>query len=253
MEDLKICTVQSNLYWEDKAKNLEMFEKHLEKVQNTDLIVLPEMFSTGFTMNAEQFAEEMNGPTVQWMKDLAAKKKSMIIGSIIIKDDGQYYNRCICIGANSEVITYDKRHLFSMGDEHLHYTPGTQNLNIELNGWRLRIIVCYDLRFVKCTQNSSVDPYDALICIANWPDKRIMHWDVLLKARAIENQAYVVGLNRYGKDASDLMHSGHSSIVSPFGELEYVSEHEDVHVHTLSQFELKLNRRQFPFLKDMHK
>ncbi len=253
MDDLKVCTVQSNLYWEDKSKNLKMFEKHLENVDQVDLIVLPEMFSTGFSMNAAQFSEAMDGPTVQWMKSMCMQKRAAILGSIIIKDHDQYFNRCVCVQESGDVLFYDKQHLFSMGEEHLHYTSGKQNLNVEIKGWQVRIIICYDLRFSNTTQNNQAKPYDALVCIANWPDKRIAHWDVLLKARAIENQSYVIGLNRYGTDASDLMHSGHSSIVSPFGELEYFTEKEEVNIHTLSAFELKLNRRQFPFIKDMKK
>lgn len=252
MQELKVSTIQSHLYWEDKSKNLEMFENLIENIsEDSDVILLPEMFNTGFSMNSTQLYEEMNGKLIQWMKRMAAKKNAAIAGSAIIKEGDHYYNRLLWVDEEGNINHYNKRHLFGLGDEHKHYTAGEEKLHIDYRGWRLNLAVCYDLRFPVWLRNTKENPYDVLIIVANWPEKRIEHWDALLKARAIENQAYVIGVNRIGMDGNEIPHVGHTSVYHPFGTLEYQSDKSDVHTHTLSKYELELNRRQFPFLKDM--
>ncbi len=249
MELLKVTIIQSELYWEDKLKNLKMFEEKIISLnESPDIIVLPEMFSTGFSMNSEGLAESMDSDTVNWMIKTSKKTNAAICGSIIIRENEKHYNRFIWVDPNGNIQFYNKRHLFSMGEEHKHYTSGSENILIQYKGWRIRPIVCYDLRFPVWCRNT--DDYDALIVVANWPDKRISHWDTLIKARAIENQSYVIAANRIGQDPNDLSYTGHSSIVDPFGDTIYFSNNSDVSVQTISLDKLKLIRRQFPFLKD---
>ena len=250
MSDLKITIIQPNIHWEDIQKNLIMFAEKIKNIgEHTDLIVLPEMFSTGFTMNAEALAEDMNGSTMQWMKDIANKSNAAITGSVIIKENGKFYNRLLWVQPDGTYSFYDKKHLFSMGDEDDTFTKGTKKLIVEWKGWKICPLVCYDLRFPEWCRNN--EGYDLLIISASWPDKRIMHWDILLKARAIENQAYVVGANRYGKDENNLVYTGNSAAISPYGDVLYFSSGEEsVKTITLSMDNLKLLRRQYPFLKD---
>jgi predicted amidohydrolase len=229
-----------------------MFDSLLKKLsEDTDLILLPEMFATGFSMKAEELYEEMDGECVAWMKQVAIEKKCAIAGSMIIKEGTKYYNRLVFVQADGAIQTYDKRHLFSMGDEHHHYSAGTEPLIVEYKGWKLNMNVCYDLRFPNWLRNTKENAYDALIILANWPEKRMEHWDSLLKARAIENQCYVIGVNRIGEDGNGIPHIGHTSVYHPFGTNEYISERAEIHTHVLSAHNLTLNRRQFPFLKDM--
>ncbi len=251
MKDLSITTIQADLHWEDKEQNLKMFEKYIESIQeSTDLIILPEMFSTGFSMRAEELAENMNETTVQWMKNIAIRKNAAITGSIIIKDGSHYYNRLIWTEPNGLVMHYDKRHLFGMGDENKHYSSGQSKLIVDYKGWKINLNICYDLRFPVWLRNSKVDPYDLLVFVANWPEKRIEHWDALLRARAIENQCYVVGVNRTGMDGNSIHHTGNTSVIHPFGNILYSSSDAEHNTILLSKHELELNRRQFPFLRD---
>lgn len=251
MNDLNISTIQADLQWEDKSKNLKMFDAYLENIEKTDLIILPEMFNTGFSMNAEALAEDMNGETVSWMKYKAKEKDAAICGSLIIGENGNFYNRLLFVEPSGKIQKYDKRHLFSMGDEHKYFRAGEENLIINYKNWRLNLIICYDLRFNEGIRNSKINPYDVLIIVANWPEKRIEHWDVLIKSRAIENQCYVVGVNRTGNDGNEIFHNGHTQIVHPFGNLLYFSEESEINQLTLSQHDLQFNRRAFPFLKDI--
>ncbi len=251
MNDLIITTIQADLQWEDKSKNLKMFDAYLENIEKSDIIVLPEMFNTGFSMNADVLAESMNDATVQWMCNTSARLDSAICGSLIIKENGKYYNRLLFVEPSGKISSYDKIHLFSMGDEHKYFSAGSKNLQLEYKGWKINPIVCYDLRFNEGIRNTSTDPYDVIIVVANWPEKRIEHWDVLLKARAIENQCYVVGVNRTGEDGNNIFHSGHSQIVHPFGNLLYFSEESEINTITLSRQDLVFNRRAFPFIKDI--
>jgi predicted amidohydrolase len=250
MNDLTITTVQAALHWEDKSKNLKMFDAMLENIENTDLIILPEMFNTGFTMRASDFAEHMNGDTVSWMFEKSKEHNAAICGSLIINDDGKYFNRLLFVEPNGNINQYDKRHLFSMGDEDKYYNAGTRSLIIDYKSWQINLVICYDLRFPEGIRNTRENPYDLAIIVANWPDKRIEHWDILLRARAIENQCYVIGVNRTGLDGNDIMHSGHTQVVHPFGNLLYISDVSEVNNLVLSRNELKFNRRAFPFIKD---
>ena len=214
-EQLKVSILQSNIFWEDKLANLKYFEKKIDKISQTDLIVLPEMFTTGFTMNPEPLAETMDGKTVNWMLDLASEKKSLIVGSVIIEDDSYYYNRLIAAFPNGTLQYYDKRHLFTLANEHQHYTAGTDQLLINYKGWKIFPLICYDLRFPVWARNTV--NYDVLIYIASWPKIRIAAWDTLLKARAIENMCYTIGVNRVGVDANDFEYPGHSVVLDAFG------------------------------------
>lgn len=255
MNDITITLVQSSLFWENIDSNLNQFSKKLEHIDQTDLIILPEMFNTGFSMNAQDLAEVMNVKTMIWMKEMANKYKCVITGSIIIKEKDSYYNRLIWMRADGSYETYDKRHLFGLGEEDKTYTAGKERLIVDLNGWNICPMICYDLRFPVWSRNIKQGDdaeYDLLIYTANWPQRRIHHWNALLPARAVENQCYVVGLNRVGNDGNDIPHSGDSQVIDPNGtRLYYLSEEkEGIHTLTLSAFELKQYRRAFPFLKD---
>ena len=249
MDQLKVTIIQSNLYWEDKLKNRKMFAEKINKfTENTHVFVLPEMFNTGFTMQAAQFAEDMNGETITWMRELAMAKNAVIAGSLIIKENNQYFNRFIWMQPDGQSIAYDKKHLFSMADEPKIFTPGHQQITIDYLGWKIKPIVCYDLRFPTWCRNTA--DYDVLLVVANWPSKRITHWDALLKARAIENQCYVVACNRVGLDANEIEHNGHSAVLDPYGEELYFTDEASIENIDLSKAHLQLIRRQYPFLKD---
>lgn len=277
MSHLTFTIIQTYLHWEDKAANLQMLEHKISSMQHaTQIIVLPEMFNTGFSMKPEEFAEDMNGPTIQWMKRIAAEKKVIITGSVMMKEtdeNGQvlFYNRLIWMLPNGECGIYDKRHLFAYADEDKHYTAGTKRLIASVNGWKINLQVCYDLRFPVWarqtpqristsldTESKSFDSaqdlapeYDVLIYVANWPEKRIHAWKTLLMARAIENQCYVIGVNRTGKDGNDFYYSGNSMVADAMGEVLYEKEHEeDVYTITLSKEKLQDIRTKLPFLKD---
>lgn len=251
MNDLTITTIQAALHWEDKSKNLKMFESMFENIEKTDLIVLPEMFNTGFTMNAEHLAESIDGDTIKWMQAISKKLQTAICGSLIIIENNQYYNRLVFIAPDAQIQFYDKQHLFSMGEEDKHYTAGNESLIIKYKDWKIKLIICYDLRFPEIIRNTKHDPYDIAIVIASWPDKRVEHWDILLRARAIENQAYIVGVNRTGFDVNEVYHSGHTQVIHPFGNILYISDETEINTIVLSNKELLLNRRAFPFLKDI--
>lgn len=232
--DLKVTIIQTELHWESVAENLNMFSEKIAAItEKTDLIVLPEMFNTGFSMQSETLSEVMNGETVSWMIAQSKKKDAVLIGSLIIEEEGMFYNRLVWVEPNGALQTYDKRHLFRMANEHAHFTGGTERLIITYKGWRICPLVCYDLRFPVWARNKklSVDKnqapnypadnssaYDLLIYIANWPEVRKAPWSKLLDARAIENQCYVVGVNRVGKDGKGFSYSGNSVIINPKGE-----------------------------------
>jgi omega-amidase len=278
MSGLTITTIQTNLFWEDKTANLQLLEEKINNIkQKTEIIVLPEMFTTGFSMKPELLAETMEGETVQWMKRIAAEKKIILTGSVIISDrdpaalSGQtgtvrpaYYNRLIWMLPNGQYGVYDKRHRFGYAGEDDQYTAGTKRLIASVKGWKINLLVCYDLRFpVWARQTSPPNPsplvergetapeYDILIYVANWPEKRIAAWKILLQARAIENQCYVVGVNRVGKDANDIYYSGESMIIDPMGEVLYTKKDaEDIFTLTLDKSHLQMVRDKLPFLKD---
>jgi predicted amidohydrolase len=251
MPDLTITLIQTELHWEDVAANLRRFDRLIDSLQvATDLIVLPEMFTTGFSMNADALAEDMNGRTVAWLRNTARHTAAAVVGSIIVADNGRFYNRLCWADPNGEVATYDKKHLFRYAGEDKVYTAGSASLLVELNGWKIRPFVCYDLRFPAWTRNVN-STYDLALFVANWPQRRAEHWKLLLQARAIENQAYVIGVNRIGTDGNGLYHSGDSSVIDPVGNILFRSAHAPC-VFTLSLERGRLDdyRQSFPAWKD---
>jgi omega-amidase len=251
MDNLKITIFQGYLFWENIDKNLQNITLRLSSIrEKTDLIILPEMFNTGFTMSAELLAEPMDGKTMQWMQQVAKKYDCVVTGSIIITEDDKFYNRLIWMQADGTYKHYDKRHLFALGKEHHTYTAGTEKLIVELKGWKICPVICYDLRFPVWLRNRDAD-YDMLIVVANWPEKRALHWRTLIPARAVENQSYVIGVNRVGHDGNEVYHSGDSTCISPNGDVVYYKrDEEDVYTFTINPAELIKIRRALPFLKD---
>lgn len=254
LQSLTISLIQPDLFWEDKDANMHMFESRINSIsQKTELIVLPEMFTTGFSMNAGKLAETMDGITMKWLSEISRKKKTAITGSIIIEEDGHFFNRLVLMLPNGQFYHYDKRHLFSYAQEHNHYKAGDKKLIGNINGWKMNLQVCYDLRFPVWARQPS-DPelqYDIYINVANWPAKRRRAWRTLLAARAIENQCYSIGVNRVGTDGNNHAYSGDSSIIDPFGEVIWTSEKEEsVCTYTFEKPPLREARSHFPFLKD---
>jgi omega-amidase len=247
---MKIALIQSDLYWEDIAENRNNFESKINQIDsNVDLIVLPEMFSTGFTMNAVEVAETMEGETILWMKSLAKQKNCAITGSLIIKENNQYYNRMLFVFPSGEIQYYDKRHLFSLAGEDQTYTSGTEKVIVDYLGWKICLQICYDLRFPVFARN--IENYDLLIYVANWPKVRTNAWDILLKARAVENLSYVVGVNRLGIDANNYEHIGHSQVVDFLG--NYIlepQETQNVFVVELDKNIMLETRKKLDFLSD---
>lgn len=217
MWDLTVTLIQTELFWEDIPANLAAFDKKIDAIaEKTDLIILPEMFTTGFSMNAAKLAETMTGSAVSWILAKSKAKHADIMGSVIIEENGKYYNRLLWAKPDGALMTYDKKHLFRMTGEHEVFTPGNKLLTVTLKGWKLRPFICYDMRFPVWNRNLG-NPYDLAVYIANWPERRASHWKLLMPARAVENQCYVIGVNRVGKDGNDLDHSGDSSIIDPMG------------------------------------
>jgi len=251
MQDLMVSFIQTDLYWEDTHRNLSRFETKIKQITGrTDILVLPEMFNTGFTMNVKPFAESMDGSTMSWLKEKAARNETVIITSLIIEEENRYYNRLVMVRPDTSVEFYDKRHLFRMADEHQVFSSGEEMLTVNINGWNIRPFVCYDLRFPVWTRNQN-NAYDVAIFIANWPDRRINHWMTLLKARAIENQAFVVGVNRIGKDGMGIEYSGASCVIDPLGKDLIQKRMEDtLETMRLSHSVLKSYREKFPVWKD---
>lgn len=276
MPPLTFTLVQTALHWEDKKANLEMLEQKIASVKGkTQVVVLPEMFSTGFSMKPESLAEDMNGNTVQWMKRVAAENRVIVTGSVIIGESGRagnasgdgenstgdqtgkptYYNRLIWMLPNGQYGYYNKRHLFGFAGEDKHYTAGTERLIASANGWRINLQVCYDLRFPVWARNkvegNGEPEYDVLIYVANWPQRRSTAWKTLLQARAIENQCYVIGVNRVGEDGAGIYHSGDSTVIDPLGEVLYhKADEEDLFTVTLDKTKLEEVRERFPFWRD---
>lgn len=250
MKNLRITTVQSELTWENISANLLRFEAKLADLKGkTDLIILPEMFTTGFSMQPKKLAETMFGQTMNWFAEQAKKLKAVITGSFIAQENGQYFNRLIWMRPDGTFSKYDKRHLFTLAKEHNHYAAGKDRLIVELNGWKICPLICYDLRFPVWARNNV--GYDLLLFVANWPITRSHHWKSLLTARAIENQTYTIGVNRVGKDGSDYIYSGDSSIIDYSGNiLHQVSNREDIFTMTLSLDEQMAFRTRLNFLPD---
>jgi predicted amidohydrolase len=264
MSSLNITLVQTDLHWEDKSANLQMLE---EKLSNYDksghIIILPEMFTTGFSMNPTALAERMDGASVTWMKRMAIQKKSILTGSVIIEEEDaagrkKFFNRMIWMMPNEQFGCYDKRHLFGFAGEDMHYTAGEKRKIFSVNGWKILPQICYDLRFpvwsrqqITKNEHECIPEYDLIIYVANWPEKRKHAWRSLLIARAIENQCYVIGVNRIGIDGNNNNHSGNSMVISPLGEI--IIEHEStasIETVSLSKSTLDESRNKFPFLRD---
>ncbi|GAB7256011.1 amidohydrolase [Polaribacter sp. OB-PA-B3] len=215
--ELKVAGIQADLAWENPKENITFFEEKINTLnKDIDLIVLPEMFTSGFTMQPENVAEPMNGFSVSWMQEMAQKHQIAICGSLVITENDKFYNRFIFVHPNKELETYNKRHSFTLAGENKVYTSGVERIIINYKGWRICPLICYDLRFPVWARNT--DNYDLLIFMANWPVARIKAWETLLKARAIENMSYVVGVNRAGKDANNYEYSGNSLIIDFLGE-----------------------------------
>jgi omega-amidase len=289
MSTLTITTIQSDLRWESKAANLQRFEELINGIgEPTEIVVLPEMFSTGFIMKPGHLAETMDGPTMAWMKTIAAQKRVILTGSIIIEESGHYFNRLIWMLPNGHYGYYDKRHRFAFAGENEQYSAGHKRLVASVKGWKVLLMVCYDLRFpvwsrqtpepgrahesayadgptgemaARRAEGSNAESdnesgvagleYDLLLYVANWPERRSLAWKTLLQARAIENQCYVVGVNRVGMDGNNIYHSGDSTVVDPLGEILYqVSNKETVSTHILQRERLEEVRGRFPFWRD---
>jgi len=248
MKNLKITIIQPDIIWEDPQANLEKYSKWLEDIEGTDVIIFPEMFTTGFSMHPEKLKESMDGISVKWMQHVAAEKAAAISGSLIIIDGGKIFNRALWVFPNGEISIYDKRHLYSMGQEHLHYTAGTKKEIVNYKGWKLCPQICYDLRFPVFARN--IEDYDVVFYMANWPSPRHHVWKNLLVSRAIENQAYCFGINRVGTDGMGLSYNGDSVFVSPKGIAEFMGENESIQTFSLSYNELHLFRKKFPLLND---
>lgn len=251
MENLKITIIQPDIIWEDIKSNLEKYSEIINGIDSTDVIVLPEMFTTGFSMNPKMLKEKMDGNSVKWMKKTAAEKNASVVGSLIIEDNGKIYNRAIWVFPDGKIEFYDKRHLFTMGQEHLHYSPGKEKLIVEYKGWRFCPLICYDLRFPVWGRN--VENYDVLIYIANWPSPRHHHWKTLLVARAVENQSFCIGVNRTGIDGSGLTYLGDSCMITSKGFADFMGEVDAAQTFEISYSELHDYRKNFPFLADRDK
>ena len=247
---MKIALIQSDLYWEDASKNRKSFESKINQIDSeVNLIVLPEMFSTGFTINAPEVAETMQGETLLWLQSLAKQKNFAITGSLIIVENEKYYNRMLFVFPSGEIRYYDKRHLFSLAGEDKFYTSGKEKVIIEYLDWKICLQVCYDLRFPVFARN--VENYDLLLYVANWPKVRTNAWDTLLKARAIENLSYVVGVNRVGLDANNYEHVGHSQVVDFLGDFVLEpQETEAVFIVDLDKNAMLETRKKLDFLSD---
>ena len=250
VESLKFAIVQADLIWENIPANLQNFDELLTQVEaNTDVIVLPEMFSTGFSMESERLAEDMDGSSVRWMKNKSKELNAALVGSLVISENGKRYNRMIFTTPNGEVSYYDKKYLFKMSGEHLAYSEGSEKVILDHKGWKICLMICYDLRFPEWSRNT--ENYDVLIYSANWPDTRADHWKTLLKARAIENQSYVLGINRVGKDGNGLKYAGDTSAYDFNGtllnEIRMIQKVEHV---VANKNDLLAYRKKLPFLND---
>lgn len=255
---INFTILQSNLVWENIDANLEHFSSKITSLLTTPnhIVVLPEMFSTGYSMKPQLLAETMDGKAVQWMKQMAFAQKIILTGSVMIEEEGKFYNRLLWVLPNGQVGFYNKRHLFAYANEHEHYTAGNQQFIAQVNGFKIKCLVCYDLRFAtwasqQVKEKNEEDLFDVLLFVANWPERRNHAWKSLLVARAIENQCYVVACNRVGVDGNNINHSGDSMIINPFGEIVCtVANDEAILTQTITKESIQQIRTQFPFWKD---
>jgi predicted amidohydrolase len=248
MNDLKITIIQPDIIWENPQANLDKYSQWLENVQATDVIILPEMFTTGFSMHPEKLKETMFGPSIKWMQKMAAEKDACIVGSLIVEENNAIYNRALWVFPDGKIEKYDKRHLYTMGQEHLHYSSGNEKTIVEFKGWKFCPQICYDLRFPVFARN--LEDYDVVFYMANWPSPRHHVWKNLLISRAIENQAYCFGINRCGTDGTGLKYVGDSGCISPKGNAEFMGENENMQTFEISYSELHKFRKIFPLLND---
>ena len=257
MQNINVSIIQTSLHWENPAENLSMFSEKLKGLDpKTDLLVLPEMFTTGFSMNPSKVADSGGELALEWMRVVAAQRKLVVCGSVAVEDSGSYYNRFFWVRPDGSYEQYDKIKLFSFAGEHEVYTPGTKELIVEIKGWRIKPIICYELRFPELCRNNYQEgqgfDYDCLLVVANWPASRSHAWRVLLMGRAIENQAYVVAVNRVGEDGNGNAHSGDSVVLSPTGESisGLMPNQGGKETVLLSRCQLDGNRKQFRFWQD---
>lgn len=249
MEDLKVGIIQFDIIWQNSLRNLEVLEDILNNSGQMDLLILPEMFNTGFSMHPELIAEDEDGPALRWMLKTSVSLNTVIVGSIAIKDNGRFYNRCFVVENGVVVSRYDKHNLFTMAGEEKVYTRGMSTVHFELKGWKVKPLICYDLRFPIWCYNE--EEADLILFVANWPSARIEHWSSLLKARAIENQAFVIGVNRVGMDGTGKDHNGYSSIIGPLGDIrsEHISD-QGLFISIISREDVASFRSLFNVLKD---
>jgi predicted amidohydrolase len=249
-QNLSIAAIQTDLVWENPTANLLQLGEKLASIHKpVDIILLPEMFATGFTMQPQLFAAKMDGEEVRWMQQWAKEKNAVICGSLAVEENGRYYNRLLWVQPSGEISTYDKRHLFSLSNEQAQYTAGEERLIVEYKGWKICPLICYDLRFPVWSRNT--EEYDLLLYVANWPERRNYAWQSLLIARAIENQCYVAAVNRVGKDAHNVAHSGDTMFVDAMGVVLQHAEYMQAIVYAeLDKSELQKVRSSLPFLKD---
>ena len=253
-DKIKLALVQTDIVWESKKDNLSRYTRLIDKIETSpDIIVLPEMFLTGFSVNNISLAEGEDGITMQWMRKVSKRSNAVVTGSMIFSENNKVFNRLIWMCPSGEWQYYDKRHLFTLAGEDNHFNPGTERKIFNLHGWKILPLVCYDLRFPVWSRNS--DDYDLLIYCANWPASRMFVWDILLAARAMENQSYVCGVNRVGIDINHVQHNGGSVIINPKGEkiLSFRENEENISTCSISKKELEEFRKKFPVLKDRDK
>lgn len=253
-QKLNTALLQVDLEWEQIDRNIQLFEEKIRALsQEVDLIILPEMFTTGFSMNASPLAEPANGPTFKWMQKMASEKDAAVTGSIIVSENGKFYNRLYFVYPDGSFQKYDKRHTFTLAGEHETYDAGKERLVVEFRGWKICPLVCYDLRFPVWARNT--EDYDLLIYVANWPAARILAWDTLLRARAIENMSYCIGINRVGKDGNELEYIGHSAAYDSLGkQISKTHKAEEFsEIVELDKQHLQETRAHLKFLQDRDK
>jgi len=254
MQDLKVTLVQANQIWEDKDANFSNYLCLIESIiERTDLVVFPEMFDTGFSMNVELAQEWNSNTSVKFLVDIAVDKQFAIYTSLMVKDNNHFYNRGVFVYPSGEISFYDKRKSFGLGGEDKFYTAGKTETIVKYKDWKINLQICYDLRFPEIARNHEINgipKYDLLLYVANWPAKRSEHWKTLLKARAIENQTCVIGVNRVGQDGNNFIYSGNSTSIDALGLIECELKNESVFTTTLSKLTLTNTRTSLPFLKD---
>lgn len=248
---LTVALIQTDLVWENPAENRRLLNDKIDAISTRiDLVVLPEMFTSGFTMSPSAVAETMEGNTIEWLKQKANEKEVAIMGSLVISENDHYYNRMVCVEPSGKITQYDKRHTFTLAGEHKVYTAGKEKVIFNYKGWKICPLVCYDLRFPVWARN--VEAYDLLIYVANWPKIRVAAWDALLKARAIENMTYCIGVNRVGVDGNNYEYSGHSVVYDVLGHrMDSIPENEvSTEIVTLEKDAIKKYREKLNFLND---